>query len=63
MFFIYYYYYYFYFQRCPLDSVVLHTKQLDLGEPCALLSQSLQPPKLDDIKRTILNLKEVITSF
>ncbi|KAK7505535.1 hypothetical protein BaRGS_00003280 [Batillaria attramentaria] len=46
-------------QRCPLDTLVLKTKQLDMGEPIALLSQALSPPDLDDIERTILSLKEV----
>ena len=47
-------------QRCPLESIVLHAKQLDLGEPREILSLALQPPNLDDIERTILSLKEVV---
>lgn len=47
------------FQRAPLESVILHIKKLDLGEPCAILSLALQPPNLFDIQRAIINLKEV----
>lgn len=48
-------------QRCPLESIILHAKQLDLGEPREILSLALQPPNLADIERTILSLKEVAT--
>ncbi len=46
-------------QRCPLESVILKAKKLDFGEPRSILGSALQPPKLDDIERAILNLKEV----
>ncbi|CAI9737997.1 ATP-dependent RNA helicase TDRD9-like [Octopus vulgaris] len=46
-------------QRCPLDLLVLRTKILDLGEPKAILALALAPPNLDDIERTILELKEI----
>ena len=46
-------------QRCSLEQLVLKVKLLDLGEPKAILGLALAPPKLDDIERTILDLKEV----
>lgn len=46
-------------QRCPLDLLVLQTKILDLGEPKAVLALALSPPNLDEIERTLLNLKEI----
>ncbi|GAB1603284.1 ATP-dependent RNA helicase TDRD9-like [Argonauta hians] len=46
-------------QRCPLGVLVLKTKILDLGEPKAILGLALAPPNLDDIERTILDLKEI----
>jgi len=46
-------------QRSPLESLVLKTKIFDMGEPKALLALALSPPKLEDIERTILSLKEV----
>lgn len=46
-------------QRCPLDLLVLQTKILDLGEPKAVLALALSPPNLEEIERTILNLKEI----
>ncbi|XP_050405391.2 ATP-dependent RNA helicase TDRD9 [Patella vulgata] len=45
-------------QRCPLESLVLKTKIFDMGEPKALLGLALSPPRLDEIERTVLNLKE-----
>ncbi|CAM9496697.1 unnamed protein product [Lampetra fluviatilis] len=45
--------------RCPLESTVLRVKQLDLGEPKAMLALALTPPNLSNIKRTVLLLKEV----
>ncbi|XP_053451665.1 ATP-dependent RNA helicase TDRD9 isoform X3 [Nycticebus coucang] len=45
--------------RCPLGSTVLKVKLLDMGEPRALLATALSPPRLSDIERTILLLKEV----
>ena len=47
------------YQRAPLESVILHVKKLDLGEPCTILSLALQPPNLFDIQRAVVNLKEV----
>ena len=46
-------------QRCPLETVILKAKKLDLGEPKKILSYALQPPNLADIERAILTLKEV----
>ncbi|XP_071078923.1 ATP-dependent RNA helicase TDRD9-like isoform X1 [Haliotis cracherodii] len=46
-------------QRCPLETLVLKTKIFNMGEPRRLLGLALSPPRLDDIERTILNLKEV----
>eukprot|EP00731_Ephydatia_muelleri_P027282 Em0019g155a len=46
-------------QRAPLESVILHVKKLDLGEPCTILSLALQPPNLFDIQRAVVNLKEI----
>uniref|UniRef100_H2ZYQ6 ATP-dependent RNA helicase TDRD9 n=1 Tax=Latimeria chalumnae TaxID=7897 RepID=H2ZYQ6_LATCH len=45
--------------RCPLGSIVLKVKLLDMGEPRALLATALSPPNLKDIERTVLQLKEV----
>ncbi|XP_014672536.1 PREDICTED: putative ATP-dependent RNA helicase TDRD9, partial [Priapulus caudatus] len=46
-------------QRCPLEKLALKVKELDLGEPKAILGLALQPPNLSNIERTILLLKEV----
>ena len=48
-------------QRCPLESLVLNVKVLDIGEPRSILRLALEPPHLSDIEKTILNLKEVRT--
>ncbi|XP_029453911.1 ATP-dependent RNA helicase TDRD9 isoform X2 [Rhinatrema bivittatum] len=45
--------------RCPLGSIILKVKLLDMGEPRALLATALSPPNCSDIERTILLLKEV----
>uniref|UniRef100_A0A8B9JYT9 ATP-dependent RNA helicase TDRD9 n=1 Tax=Astyanax mexicanus TaxID=7994 RepID=A0A8B9JYT9_ASTMX len=45
--------------RSPLASIVLKVKILNMGDPRTLLSTALTPPNLTDIKRTILQLKEV----
>ncbi|KAM5274365.1 ATP-dependent RNA helicase TDRD9 [Ctenodactylus gundi] len=45
--------------RCPLGSTILKVKLLDMGEPRALLATALSPPRLCDIERTVLLLKEV----
>lgn len=46
-------------QRCPLNTLVLKTKLLDMGEPMVVLSQALSPPDLAAIEKTILELKQV----
>jgi ATP-dependent RNA helicase TDRD9 len=46
--------------REPLNKVILNVKRLNQkGEPKFILSMAIQPPKLTDIERTILELKEV----
>uniref|UniRef100_A0AAY4CCJ2 ATP-dependent RNA helicase TDRD9 n=1 Tax=Denticeps clupeoides TaxID=299321 RepID=A0AAY4CCJ2_9TELE len=45
--------------RSPLDRIMLKVKLLQMGEPRSVLSTSLSPPKLSDIERTILQLKEI----
>ena len=46
--------------REPLSRVILNVKRLkQKGEPKRILSLAIQPPKLSDIERTILLLKEV----
>ncbi|XP_066550485.1 ATP-dependent RNA helicase TDRD9 [Amia ocellicauda] len=45
--------------RSPLASIMLKVKLLDMGDPRSLLSTALSPPDLDDIERTILQLKEL----
>nr|XP_016846157.1 PREDICTED: putative ATP-dependent RNA helicase TDRD9 isoform X2 [Anolis carolinensis] len=45
--------------RCPLETTILKVKQLDMGEPRALLATALSPPSICDIEQTILRLKEI----
>ncbi|XP_027493936.1 ATP-dependent RNA helicase TDRD9 isoform X2 [Corapipo altera] len=45
--------------RCPLGGTVLKLKKLDMGDPKALLATALSPPNVDDIERTIVQLKEL----
>jgi ATP-dependent RNA helicase TDRD9 len=46
--------------REPLHKVILDVKRLNQpGEPKQILSLAIQPPKINDIERTILLLKEV----
>uniref|UniRef100_A0A182M8T6 Probable ATP-dependent RNA helicase spindle-E n=1 Tax=Anopheles culicifacies TaxID=139723 RepID=A0A182M8T6_9DIPT len=45
--------------RCPLGSVVLKTKILDMGPPHTILALALSPPNLSDVSNTVLQLKEV----
>lgn len=46
--------------REPISSVILNVKRLNqTGEPKRILSLAIQPPKLSDIERTVLLLKEV----
>lgn len=49
--------------RCPLEQAVLRTKLLDMGEPKGLLALVIDPPRLDNIARTILTLKEMGALF
>ena len=49
--------------RCPLEQAILKTKVLDLGEPKALLSLVIDPPRLDNILTSITTLKEVGALF
>lgn len=46
-------------QVSPLSSIMLKVKLLDMGDPRSLLSTAMSPPNLDDIVRTVLQLKEV----
>ncbi|CAL8272859.1 unnamed protein product [Merluccius merluccius] len=43
----------------PLASIMLKVKLLDMGNPRMLLSTALSPPNLNDIVRTVLQLKEM----
>ncbi|XP_075145158.1 putative ATP-dependent RNA helicase spindle-E [Haematobia irritans] len=45
--------------RCPLESVVLKAKLLDMGPPPSVLSLAMDPPNLNYIHNTILTLKEL----
>ncbi|NXW54040.1 TDRD9 helicase, partial [Eurystomus gularis] len=45
--------------RCPLGATVLKIKLLDMGGPKDLLATALSPPSVDDVERTILELKEL----
>ncbi|XP_011343987.2 probable ATP-dependent RNA helicase spindle-E [Ooceraea biroi] len=45
--------------RAPLTTVVLRAKVLDLDEPRKLLSLSLNPPTVSNLRNSILVLKEV----
>jgi ATP-dependent RNA helicase TDRD9 len=45
--------------RCPLESVVLKAKMLNMGSPASILAFALDPPNLSDIRNTILILKEM----
>ena len=47
-------------QVAPLASIMLKVKLLDMGNPRVLLSRALSPPNLEDIVRTVLQLKEVL---
>lgn len=50
-------------QRSPLASTLLKVKLLDMGDPRSVLSTALTPPNLNDIERTVLQLKQVNTFF
>nr|XP_020446743.1 putative ATP-dependent RNA helicase TDRD9 isoform X2 [Monopterus albus] len=43
----------------PLSTIMLKVKLLDMGDPRSLLSTALSPPVLDDIVKTVLQLKEM----
>ncbi|XP_071415481.1 ATP-dependent RNA helicase TDRD9 [Pithys albifrons albifrons] len=45
--------------RCPLGATLLKLKKLDMGNPKTLLATALSPPNVDDIERTIDQLKEL----
>ncbi|XP_036398195.1 ATP-dependent RNA helicase TDRD9 [Megalops cyprinoides] len=45
--------------RSPLASTMLKVKLLDMGDPRSVLSTALSPPNIDDIGRTVLQLKEL----
>ncbi|KAL1461994.1 hypothetical protein WDU94_013849, partial [Cyamophila willieti] len=49
--------------RSPLDSLVLHAKMLDMGEPLHIFGLAMDPPDIGNIKRTILSLKEIGALF
>uniref|UniRef100_A0A8D9FFL9 Probable ATP-dependent RNA helicase spindle-E n=1 Tax=Cacopsylla melanoneura TaxID=428564 RepID=A0A8D9FFL9_9HEMI len=49
--------------RSPLDSLVLHAKMLDMGEPVHIFGLAMDPPDIGNIKRTILSLKEIGALF
>lgn len=44
--------------RCPLETVILKSKLLDIGPPQAILGLAMTPPNLSDIRNTIIVLKE-----
>ncbi|XP_068195445.1 ATP-dependent RNA helicase TDRD9 [Antennarius striatus] len=43
----------------PLSTILLKVKLLDMGDPRSILSTALSPPKLCDIVRTVLQLKQI----
>ncbi|XP_061390701.1 probable ATP-dependent RNA helicase spindle-E [Musca vetustissima] len=45
--------------RCPLETVCLKAKLLNMGSPPTVLSLAMNPPNLNDIKNTIVTLKEI----
>ena len=51
-------------KREPLDKIILNLKKLNQEkEPKYLMSQVLDPPKLMNIERSVLNLKEVKNQY
>uniref|UniRef100_A0A8C4XDW5 RNA helicase n=1 Tax=Erpetoichthys calabaricus TaxID=27687 RepID=A0A8C4XDW5_ERPCA len=46
-------------QRSPLASTMLKVKVLDMGDPRAILGSALSPPSLDDVEKTVLQLKTI----
>ena len=45
--------------RVPLTKVVLDVKMLDMGSPKELLAIAMDPPDIQSLQRTILELKEI----
>uniref|UniRef100_A0A8C4SZJ9 RNA helicase n=1 Tax=Erpetoichthys calabaricus TaxID=27687 RepID=A0A8C4SZJ9_ERPCA len=45
--------------RSPLASTMLKVKVLDMGDPRAILGSALSPPSLDDVEKTVLQLKTI----
>ena len=45
--------------RAPLEKVILDTKLLDFGPPRELLALAMDPPKLKNIHKTTMRLKEI----
>ncbi|XP_055923260.1 probable ATP-dependent RNA helicase spindle-E [Eupeodes corollae] len=45
--------------RCPLETLVLKAKLLDMEPPPVILALAMTPPNLSDVHNTILVLKEV----
>ena len=45
-------------KRAPLDKLILDTKQLEYGSPKELLALAMDPPELQNIKKTIMSLKQ-----
>ena len=45
--------------RSPLEKVILDTKLLDFGAPKELLGLAMEPPKLRNIHKTTMRLKEI----
>ena len=42
-----------------MESIVLYSKRLDIGEPRKILALAIEKPELHDIEKAVLNLKEV----
>ena len=45
--------------RIPLDKVILDVKMLDMGSPKELLALAIDPPKIENMQKTVLSLKEM----
>ena len=45
--------------RVPLTKVVLDVKMLDMGSPKELLALAMDPPEIQSLQRTIIELKEI----
>lgn len=43
----------------PLENIVLKTKQMRIGKPEEVLALALDKPKLDQIDKTVIRLKEM----